>query len=241
MVPSGYDAVGAAHHFSPTDQGFEHDPVKRRFWLLRQALKSGSSMMEALQIAERVEAFLVVGIASCAANDTQNKVGAASLETAHAKPSALSRAAQSSILEPDKKAEISARLLACDSNAQLAAEFGLTPRQVQGFRMQVGRRAKSKLAAINPRQRAAASAPVPLTPVMDEVMRYLRQQGDVVVADGPGMFLVNGRFRLDFDQLQHRANRMRQRQRKPEFQIGERPMAQGVADSAPQPPASTGP
>ena len=63
MVPSGYDDMGAAHHFSPTDQEFEHDPVKRRFWLLRQALKSGSSMMEALQIAERVEAFLVVGIA----------------------------------------------------------------------------------------------------------------------------------------------------------------------------------
>jgi len=90
--------------------------------------------------------------------------------------------------------------------------------------MQVGRRAKSKIAAINPQQRAAASAPVPLinSPVIDEVVRYLRQQHDVVVADGLGMFLVNGRFRLDVDQLQHRANRMRQRQRKPEFQIGER-------------------
>ena len=139
----------------------------------------------------------------------------------------MSQAALSSLLEPEKKAEISARLEGCDSDAQLAAEFGLTPRQVQGFRMQVGRRAKSKAAAVNPHQRPAASAPAPLTnsPVIDEVVRYLRQQGDVVVADGPGMFLVNGRFRLDVDQLQHRANRMRQRQRKPDFQIGERTTA----------------
>jgi len=143
------------------------------------------------------------------------------------------------LLEPAKKAAITARLEAGDSNAQLAAEFGLTPRQVQGFRMQVGRRAKSKIAAVNPQRQAAVSSPASSTnsPVIDEVVRYLRHQGDVVVAEGPGMFLVNGLFRLDVDQLQHRANRMRQRQLKPQFQIGKRPTAAREAGSTPRLPA----
>jgi len=96
--------------------------------------------------------------------------------------------------------------------------------------MQIGRRAKSQ---------AAASALASLTNSagIDEVVRYLRQQGDVVVGDGPCMFLINGRFRLDFEQLQHRANRMRRRQQKPEFQIGERPTARCKAGSAPRLPA----
>ena len=125
MVPSGYDDMGAAHHFSPTEQEFEHDPVKRRFWLLRQALKSGSSMAEALKIAEQVEAFLTVGAAPRSSNDGQNKVPAAPLQTGRNRPSAMSQAALSSLLEPEKKAAITARLKAGDSNAQLAAEFGL--------------------------------------------------------------------------------------------------------------------
>ena len=201
-------------HSSSKDEEFEHDPFRRRFWLLRQALKSGSSMAEALKIAQEIEAFLVVGAASRSSNETASKAAAASLKTAHGKPRAMPQAALS-LLEPEKKAAISARLEAGDANAQLAAEFGLTPRQVQGFRMQMARRAKSKK---RPRQ-TAGSASVPLTyPFLtDEVVRYLRQQDDIVVADGPGMFLVNGRFRMDFEQLQHRANRMRQRQRQPEF------------------------
>ena len=45
-------------HSSSKDEEFEHDPFRRRFWLLRQALKSGSYMAEALKIAQEIEAFL---------------------------------------------------------------------------------------------------------------------------------------------------------------------------------------
>ena len=205
-------------HSSSIDEECEQNPFRRRFWLLRQALKSGSSMAEALKIAQEIEAFLVVGAASRSSKETASKVAAASLETVHGKPRAMPQAALS-LLEPEKKAAISARLEAGDANAQLAAEFGLTPRQVQGFRMQMARRAKSKTAAEKRPRQTAGSASVPLTNpfLTDEVVRYLRQQDDIVVADGPGMFLVNGRFRMDFEQLQHRAKRMRQRQRQPEF------------------------
>jgi len=120
MVPSAYDTTGDSPHSSPINQKLEHDALSRRFWLLRQALKSGSSMAEALKIAADVEAFLVLGTASCSSNDTLNKNATAPLETMHGTPRAISQAALSSLLEPDKKAAISARLKAGDSDAQLA-------------------------------------------------------------------------------------------------------------------------
>jgi hypothetical protein len=54
---------------------------------------------------------------------------------------------------------------------------------------------------------------------VDDVVRFLRQHDDVVVASGEGTFLVNGRFSEDLDTLVARANRARARQRKPPFQL----------------------
>jgi hypothetical protein len=51
----------------------------------------------------------------------------------------------------------------------------------------------------------------------DDVVRYLRQCDDTVVPAGDGTFLVNGRFRETLAELVKRANRMRARQRLPEF------------------------
>jgi hypothetical protein len=53
--------------------------------------------------------------------------------------------------------------------------------------------------------------------LVEEVVRYLRQQDDVIVRLGQLAFHVNNRFTLDFEQLLTRANRMRSRQGKPEF------------------------
>jgi hypothetical protein len=50
-----------------------------------------------------------------------------------------------------------------------------------------------------------------------DIVRYLRQRDDVVVRDGANAFLVNGRFRLNFDEMLARANNMRERQGKPPF------------------------
>ena len=229
MVSNGNRATESQPHSAPTAEEIEQNPLKRRFWLLRQALNSGSSFADAVKIAERIEAFLVVGTASCSSNNTPDNA-AVPHETARGRPIGISPEAVSSTLAPEKKAALIVRLEAGEPNTRLAAEFGLTPRQVQGLRMQVGRRAKRKLAAVNRQQHGPTSVSSTGSSVMDEVVRYLRQQGDFIVADGPGMFLINRLFRLDVDQLQHRANRMRQRQRKPEFQIGERPRAVPGAD-----------
>jgi hypothetical protein len=59
---------------------------------------------------------------------------------------------------------------------------------------------------------------------MEEIIRYLRQQDDVVVPQENGQFLVNGRFHMPLADLAARANRMRARQRKPAFElIGDKP------------------
>jgi hypothetical protein len=61
----------------------------------------------------------------------------------------------------------------------------------------------------------AAETPL-LTASVDEIVRYLRQQNDIVVAEENG-FLVNGRFHMPLADLVARANRMRSRQGKSEF------------------------
>jgi DNA-binding NarL/FixJ family response regulator len=63
----------------------------------------------------------------------------------------------------------------------------------------------------------ATSRPESLSPLVTEVVRYLRQQDDVVVHQGNGVFLVNGRFRFETSELVDKANRIRQRQNKPLF------------------------
>jgi hypothetical protein len=60
----------------------------------------------------------------------------------------------------------------------------------------------------------------------EDIVRYLRQQDDVVVPNGDGEFTVNGRFRLGLAELVERANKMRRRQAKPEFQLAGRPPIQ---------------
>ncbi len=64
---------------------------------------------------------------------------------------------------------------------------------------------------------AATSEAGDLPASAEEIVRYLRQQDDVVVPQDEGQFLVNGRFRLGLAELISRANRMRNRQGKPEF------------------------
>jgi hypothetical protein len=106
--------------------------------------------------------------------------------------------------ESAAKAAIIARLVQGAKNVEVAAEFGLTQRQVQGFRMQMLRSR-----SIGPRASSDRSTTSPKMPVsVDAVVRYLRQQGDVVVAAENGQFLVNGRFKLPLHELVDRANRM---------------------------------
>jgi hypothetical protein len=63
---------------------------------------------------------------------------------------------------------------------------------------------------------AAPTGPLS-SPAPDEVVRFLRQNDDVVVSAGPGTYLVNGRFRESTQELIARANRIRARRNQPPF------------------------
>ena len=60
--------------------------------------------------------------------------------------------------------------------------------------------------------------PTSLPASVEEIVRYLCQQDEVVVQQRNGDFLLNGRFNLTLADLLARANRMRSRQNKPSFE-----------------------
>jgi hypothetical protein len=85
------------------------------------------------------------------------------------------------------------------------------------------------------RTQEASSPQNPPEPI-EEVVRFLRQQDDVVVRQNDREFLVNGRFRLDAAQLVERANRMRARHGKPAFSQGpSNPMRNELQNPSGQP------
>ena len=67
-------------------------------------------------------------------------------------------------------------------------------------------------------QQAAKISGLAVLTGMDDIVRYLRQQDDVVVSVGTASYLVNGRFELNPEELLARANKIRERQGKPMFQ-----------------------
>jgi len=207
---------------------FVNEPVQRRWWLLRRAMEM-TSLENALQLAAQAEAFLVGDIGSIPAGTRELPIPPSTTTSVHAtarSPISGQIVAEPGhrpelLLEPDRKAELQGRIAAGVPNADVAAEFGLTPRQVQGFRMQIARKAASreKRRAETADQICYSSgiATATRSPLVDEIIRYLRQQGDVVVGSPQSSFTVNNRFQLDFEQLLNRANKMRARQGKPDF------------------------
>jgi hypothetical protein len=106
------------------------------------------------------------------------------------------------------------------ADGEVAAELGLSPKQVQGIRMGCAREIRRRRECREIEREASNAATI--TASIDDVVRYLRQRDDVVVPQGDGDFLVNARFRLPIADLVTRANRMRVRQGKPEFDVHDR-------------------
>src|SRR5438874_12928850 len=101
-------------------------------------------------------------------------------------------------------------------NAEVAAEFGMSLRQVQGLRMGCAREIARRRDQLG---NGSALEPTSLATSVEEIVRYLRQQDEVVVLQPNGDFLLNGRFNLTLADLLARANRMRGRQHKPSFEL----------------------
>jgi hypothetical protein len=138
-------------------------------------------------------------------------------------PAPLSAKRSNLVLSAEQREQLLQRLAEGAKNAELAHQFGLSRQQVQGVRMGSAREIAAR------RERLSHGTPASnemssLAPTADDIVRYLRQQDDVVVPQG-NEFVVNGRFRLPFSELVSRANRMRRRQGKPEFDLAGSPPA----------------
>jgi len=209
------------------------DPVLRRCWLLNKALEK-TSLDEALKLAQAAEEFLDVGQLNGQALATvegfkELRLGgpsaAAPPDQGHrpvSEPSIAPSLGDSasgksnSLLAPRNVARASeTEVIAAASEKPEPAASAMSDRDEHGLE-------EDRIEAIgdetaDPQSLAAMGLDLAVLVSMDDVVRYLRQQDDVVVSAGTDAYLVNGRFRLNFEELLARANKIRQRRGKPQF------------------------
>jgi hypothetical protein len=204
-----------------------HDPAARRLWLLEQALRS-VPLEAAVELARTAEAFLMGSAVETVTDDpatvlrrdqvpcepTRRPVSETRLADREAAHTGFA-------LAEDQRDRLLERLAEGARNAELAVEFGISAKQVQGFRMGCAREIAKRRITLADKSLGSATQHQPTneTASTDEIVRYLRQQDDVVVSQEDGWYLVNGRFRMSVAELAARANRIRSRQQKPAFQI----------------------
>jgi len=112
------------------------------------------------------------------------------------------------------------------TNRQLAEKFGLTLRQANGLRIGLARRkSPTPHSAPSPtrnghveqlEQEPLASQRAVSPEVIEDMVRFLRQTGDIVVRSGE-YYLINSRHTLTVMELVERANRKRLAQGRPAF------------------------
>jgi hypothetical protein len=188
------------------------EPDRRRWFLLCKAMET-LPLDRALDLARAADEFLLGAprARSDAPVDTPADQTAPNEATHRRRACGPTNIA----LGAAQRDELLGLLVGGGKNAELAARFGLTSRQIQGVRMgsarEIAKRRQERA------QQDNAGTALSITASCDEIIRFLRQQDDVVVPQPEGNFLVNGRFRLSVTELVERANRMRQRQGKPPY------------------------
>jgi len=199
-------------------------PAERRFWLLCRAFEC-APLNEAIELARAAEAFVTMTGIKTPQSETAEPAKepftepapiSATIPPSHSEAASPKRTSIG--LSSEQREELLQQLARGARNSELAQAFGLSRQQIQGIRMGSAREIavrRGRLDSTDKRPNEAAQ----LEPATDEIIRYLRQQDDVVVPDGNGQFLVNGRFRLGAEELVIRANRIRRRQGKPEFAV----------------------
>jgi hypothetical protein len=208
--------------------GFIDNPPARRLWLLHNAVRS-LPFDRAIELARIAEAFVTGSPADQQpAGDTRVDAPPSATEVLESADQIVQQISSNvrSVGRPlsttkrtrltlpvEQRERLLQRLVEGAKNAELATEFGLSLQQVQGLRIGCAREIAKRREQRG--KETAHSEPI-VSASIEEIVRFLRQQNDVVVSQENG-FLVNGRFRMPFADLIARANRMRSRQGKPVF------------------------
>jgi hypothetical protein len=205
-------------------------PERRRCWLLWKALEC-SPLDRAIDLARAADEFVSYEPSEVQIGDAFHSKEAPlpqpqpntvithstlDVPLSPEKPASQKRARLA--LAPEKREQLLQRFAQGARNAELASEFGLSMQQVQGIRMGSARQIANRRHTVD-EQGQGLQPTSDLSASVDEVVRYLRQQNDVVVRQENGEFLVNARDKLPLEGLISRANRMRTRQGKPEFRM----------------------
>ncbi|HTV88465.1 MAG TPA: hypothetical protein VME41_05565 [Stellaceae bacterium] len=209
------------------------EPVQRRCWLLYRALEN-LPLDQAIDWAQRADDFILGERpdARAVAVATQPRTALSPAPRCEPPPAIVPKLDELDAAAPaaplparpaisaEQRQRLIDRLATGARNADLATEFGLSAKQVQGVRIGCAREIAARRApAAGPGQERSVDAPPVLPASVEEIVRFLRQQDDVVVPQASGEFLVNARFRLQLGELVSRANRIRARQGKPEFAV----------------------
>ncbi len=218
-------------------------PARRRYWLLYKALEC-VPLDRAVDLARMADEFVMGPSAELTISDAPDHPAPLSASSPHANEEALQLPIDNAphqapalltrprlALSAEQREHLLDRLARGAKNAELAAELGLSPKQVHGVRMGSAREIAKRRERLTEAELPDHHASAPSATV-DEVVRYLRQQDDVVVPQEDGEFLVNGRFRLALAELISRANRMRARQGKTEFDLGNGQLARSPSSAS---------
>jgi hypothetical protein len=143
--------------------------------------------------------------------------------------------AQPRLLADAELQEFATRAANGASNRDLAIRFGLTPRQANGIRMGLAKRspqvALRRVARAKPKDTLDRATELQMqvdfmqrkpavAVTLDDVVRFLRQRGDIVTRAGDG-FTVNHRLTLSVQELVRRANEKK-------TQMGQQPFPSDV-------------
>jgi len=210
------------------------NPPARRLWLLLEAIRS-LPFDRAVELARTAEAFVAGSTVEAMTPEAIRPTTTTSSEDLEQPKEIVDQSPTGATVVADRttkrdglalsdsdRERLLERLAKGARNVELAAEFGRTAKQVQGLRMGCAREIARRRAALadKPSEKFAEHDEHPIaTTSIDEIVRYVRQQDDVVVPQEDGSYMVNGRFRMSAAELIARANRMRSRHRKPSFQM----------------------
>lgn len=206
------------------------DPAARRLWLLYNSAKF-LPFGDALELARAADRFVSASIPESPAVEASSaamqpnmlnpmvEANAADIpDGSDAAAHKLTTSTNGHVLSGDQRDRLLTCLAEGAKNAELAVEFGLAPKQIQGFRIGCAREIARRRAYAKNGFENKETAP---TAIIGDIVRYLRQRDDVVVPQEDGGYLVNGRFRMTASELVIRANRMRTREKKPMFEVSD--------------------